>query len=46
METNIYVVGFNLYYGALTGGPCKWLDLGRFFAAVPPAAPIIKPPDW
>lgn len=36
METIVYVDGFNLYYGALTGGPCKWLDLGRFFALLRP----------
>ena len=29
MTTNVYVDGFNLYYGALKNGPtgCKWLDL-------------------
>ena len=26
--TNVYVDGFNLYYGALKGTPYKWLDLG------------------
>jgi uncharacterized LabA/DUF88 family protein len=28
MTTNVYVDGFNLYYGALKGTPYKWLDLG------------------
>jgi uncharacterized LabA/DUF88 family protein len=28
MITNVYVDGFNLYYGALRGTPYKWLDLG------------------
>jgi uncharacterized LabA/DUF88 family protein len=28
MLTNIYVDGFNLYYGCLKGTPYKWLDLG------------------
>jgi uncharacterized LabA/DUF88 family protein len=28
MITNVYVDGFNLYYGALRGTPFKWLDLG------------------
>jgi uncharacterized LabA/DUF88 family protein len=27
MRTNVYVDGFNLYYGSLRGKPCKWLDL-------------------
>ena len=25
--TNVYIGGFNLYYGALKGTPYKWLDL-------------------
>jgi hypothetical protein len=28
MLTNVYVDGFNLYYGCLKGTPYKWLDLG------------------
>jgi uncharacterized LabA/DUF88 family protein len=27
VKTNIYVDGFNLYYGAVKGTPYKWLDL-------------------
>jgi hypothetical protein len=28
MRTNVYIDGFNLYYGALKGRPhCRWLDL-------------------
>lgn len=27
MNTNVYVDGFNLFYGALKGTPYKWLDL-------------------
>lgn len=27
MRTNVYVDGFNLYYGCLQGTPYKWLDL-------------------
>lgn len=30
MRTNVYIDGFNLYYGLLRGGPFKWLDLERF----------------
>lgn len=26
MKVNIYVDGFNLYYGAIRGTPYKWLD--------------------
>lgn len=29
MRVNVYVDGFNLYYGCLKGGPYKWLDLER-----------------
>lgn len=28
MKTNVYIDGFNLYYGALRGSAFKWLDLG------------------
>ena len=28
-KTNIYVDGFNLFYGAVKGTPYKWLDLNR-----------------
>lgn len=27
MRTNIYVDGFNLYYGSLQGTPYKWLNI-------------------
>ena len=26
-KVNVYIDGFNLYYGALKGSPYKWLDL-------------------
>lgn len=29
MRVNVYVDGFNLYYGCLKGGPNKWLNLER-----------------
>jgi len=29
MRANVYVDGFNLYYGCLEGTGYKWLDLGR-----------------
>jgi uncharacterized LabA/DUF88 family protein len=31
MRTNIYVDGFNLYYGSLRGTSYKWLDLKQLF---------------
>ena len=30
MRYNVYVDGFNLYYGALRGQPYRWLDIRRF----------------
>jgi hypothetical protein len=29
VKTNVYVDGFNLYYGAVKGTPYKWLDLHK-----------------
>lgn len=36
MLTNIYVDGFNLYYGALKGTPYRWLDLNRLCSLLLP----------
>lgn len=30
MKTNVYVDGFNLYYGAVKGTPYKWLDIRKY----------------
>ncbi len=30
LKTNVYVDGFNLYYGLLKSSPHRWLDLQRF----------------
>jgi len=30
MKTNVYINGFNLYYGCLKGTPHRWLDLAAF----------------
>ena len=30
IKTNVYIDGFNLYYGCLRGTPHKWLDLSAF----------------
>jgi hypothetical protein len=32
----IYIDGFNLYYGAVRGGPYKWLNLQRLFEMIRP----------
>lgn len=29
MRTNVYIDGFNLYYGAVKGTPYKWLNLSK-----------------
>lgn len=34
MRTNVYVDGFNLYYGAVRGTRWKWLDLRRAFSSL------------
>jgi len=36
MRTNIYVDGFNLYYGAVKNTPYRWLDIERLFAFLRP----------
>jgi NYN domain len=36
MTTNVYVDGFNLYYGAAKGTPYKWLDVVTFSKALLP----------
>lgn len=36
MLTNVYVDGFNLYYGCLRGTPYKWLDLERLCTVMLP----------
>jgi hypothetical protein len=38
MRTNIYVDGFNLYFGALKGTPYKWLNIHALSAMLPPKA--------
>lgn len=36
MRTNVYIDGFNLYYGLLKGSPFKWLNLEALFDALLP----------
>ena len=38
----VYIDGFNLYYGALRGGPHKWLNLERYFHLLLPNDSIQK----
>jgi uncharacterized LabA/DUF88 family protein len=30
IRTNVYVDGFNLFYGCVKGTPCRWLNLAQF----------------
>ena len=39
MRFNVYVDGFNLYYGALRGQPYRWLDISQF------ARKLLQPSD-
>jgi uncharacterized LabA/DUF88 family protein len=34
MRTNVYIDGFNLFYGCLKGSPHKWLNLEALFTSV------------
>jgi uncharacterized LabA/DUF88 family protein len=34
MQTNVYIDGFNLYYGSIKGTSNKWLDLAKFCDAM------------
>ena len=34
MRTNVYIDGFNLYYGSLKRTPYRWLDLAKFCRAM------------
>src|ERR1700722_13081670 len=36
MKTNIYIDGFNLYYGCLKNTPHKWLDVDKLCALMLP----------
>src|SRR5689334_11616938 len=40
MRTNVYVDGFNLFYGCLKDSPYRWLDLGRFCQVMLPTNQI------
>lgn len=36
----VYIDGFNLYYGAIRGGPHKWLNIEQFFRLLRPGDDI------
>jgi hypothetical protein len=40
MITNVYIDGFNFYYGCVKGTPFKWLDFGAFCRASLPSETI------
>lgn len=42
MRTNVYIDGFNLYYGCLKGTPHKWLNLEALFDALLPRNQVQK----
>jgi uncharacterized LabA/DUF88 family protein len=39
-KANVYIDGFNLYYGLLKGSNCKWLDLSKLCALYLPSYEI------
>ena len=39
-RTNVYIDGFNLYYGAVKGTPYKWLNLAKLCQVMLPADDI------
>lgn len=41
-RTNVYIDGFNLYYGALRGTPHKWLDVDALCRALLPRHDIAR----
>ncbi len=40
MKTNVYVDGFNLYYGCLKDSPYRWLDLAKLCSLLLPSHEI------
>jgi hypothetical protein len=40
MATNVYIDGFNLYYGSLKNTPFKWLDVSKLITSLYPAISI------
>lgn len=42
MKTNVYVDGFNLYYGCLRNSPYRWLDVRKLVKVMLPRAEIVR----
>ena len=42
MKTNVYVDGFNLYYGCVKGTPYRWLDLAQLCRILLPSDRIYR----
>lgn len=40
MKTNVYVDGFNLYYGCIRGTPYRWLNLAKLLSLLLPSDQI------
>lgn len=40
MRTNVYIDGFNLYYGAVKGTPYRWLDVAKLSRLLLPKSTI------
>jgi hypothetical protein len=40
VRINVYIDGFNLYYGSLKGTACKWLDLEQMSQLLLPSFEI------
>lgn len=40
LRTNVYIDGFNLYYGSLKKTPYKWLDIGKLCQVMLPTHAI------
>ena len=38
VRSNVYIDGFNLYYGALKGTSYKWLDVARLASLLLPGS--------
>jgi uncharacterized LabA/DUF88 family protein len=42
VKVNVYIDGFNLYYGALKGTPYRWLDVQKLIQSMMPSDQIHK----
>jgi hypothetical protein len=42
MKVNVYIDGFNLYYGAVNGTPYRWLNLAEMCRMLLPRDQILQ----